>query len=581
MLAALLDRVGVKQVWCIDDRYDSQPSVEEIANAISAGRFNDDLLTSVSSLNAAGAYRLNEEDVNRIEILEGLAGAVRNDELSSHELDILRSGIVDDPDDWLALGQLRRYLTEAEVDFEPLGPADWTTARERIDFDGKGYLFLVDQQLGDNYRLGTDVAAQIADDHSAARIAVLTNTGSGDSVQDWRQYVPSAVDTPERVGWVSKSDVVGELTLTRALWRVFTLPELSKFRDAVVLHHREALAQAANCLEEIDAQDLHEAFFASQLGEGTDETEVLSTFLRRQIELRAAQLQWDNRDLAETSAELRSVASGIPKESRTVTETLVTLQREALYDIGQHLAASALPLLPGDIITVLDEEQWWSRDAVRLLPESRLFLVVGQACDLAVRDDGIRKDEPTSVDVVEVKAWEGTESPQLGQLTRNKQLLFGLPYLLANGGHACALLRSHALPALALDLAVLNPTGRAITVPEAELSPWVLPGWRCRHSTVVDRQVADKTRVLERLDGLPEDARLALSRALVAPSTQLVTSLIRTKLSDGALGFNLARVGRLASHIANALVSAVRAAQSRPAFERPLIDPAVQPSATK
>lgn len=576
MLAELFGRVGVSHVWCIDDRYSSQPSVEDIAKAIAADRLDDDLLTSVSGLNAAGAYRLVKEDVDRVEVLEALAGTVRNEQLDAHELDILRSGISEERDDWFALGELRRHITAAEVEFEPLGPDNWPAARARVGGDGSGYLFLVDQQLGDDHRPGIAIAAEIAVDYSAARIAVLTSAGSGDPAQDWREYVPSTVDAPERVGWVPKSDITGEeLALTRALRRVFTLPELGKFRDAVVRHHRNALAEAADRLEEIDAQDLHEAFFASQLGEGADETEVMATFLRRQIELRASQLQWEDHDLAETSAKLRNVALGIPKQSRTATQELVTLQREALYDMGQHVSASALPLLPGDIIAVLDEEQWWSQNAIQLHVESRLFLVVGQACDLAVRDTGARSGEPAYVDVVDVKVWEGDQPPQLGQLTRNKQLLFGLPYLLASGGHACATLRSHALPALALDLAVLNPTGRAIHVSEAKLSPWAMPGWRRRHRTLVTQQVAGKTQVLERLDDLTE-AGPAVRDALAALSTKLVRGLVRIELRDGTLGFNLARVGRLAPHIANALVSAVRAAQSRPAFEKPLIDPEVE-----
>ena len=577
LLAELFDRVGVSHVWCIDDRYSSQPSVEDIANAIAAGRLDDDLLTSISGLKAAGSYRLGKEDVDRVEVLDALAGTVRNDQLDAHELDILRSGISEEPDDWFVLGQLRRHVTAAEVEFEPLGPDDWPAARQRIHGDGSGHLFLVDQHLGDNYRPGLDIAAQIADDHSAARIAVLTNAEPFDPAQAWRANVASTVNTPQRLGWVLKGDVSrGELALTRALRRVFVLPELGRFRDAVVRHHRNALKDAAARLQGIDEQDLHEAFFSSQLGEGADETEVMSTLLRRQIELGATQLQWEDHDLAKTSGKLRNVALGIPKESRTATQALVTLQQEAFYDMGQHVAASAFPLLPGDIIAVMDEEQWWSQDAVQLLPESRLFLVVGQACDLAVRDTGARSGEPASVDVVEVKAWEGNEPPQLGQLTRSKQLLFGLPYLLARGGHAYATLRSHALPALALDLAVLNSTGRAIAIPEAELSPWVLPGWRRRHSTFVRQQVADKTQVLERLHRLPKSTRPAVRDALAASSTDLVMGLVRIELRDGVLGFNLARVGRLAPHIANALVSAVRAAQSRPAFERPLIDPEVE-----
>ena len=572
MLAELFDRVGVRHVWCIDDAYVSRPSLEDIAHAISADQLKDGLLTSVSSLNSVGAYRLTQEGVDRVEVLDRLAASVRAEHLDEHELDVLRSGIPGVPEDWQALGELRHRVTAAGAVFHPLRPADWSTESAEIDDDGAGHLFLVDEQLGDFRVRGLRLVEEIAQDHSAARIAILTNTGTGDAVQDWRQRVSLDIDDPERIGWVPKGDISqGERALARALRNVFTLPELTRLRGAVVAHHEKALEEAAESLRELDAQDLHEAFFSSQLGEGSDETEVMSTLLRRQIEIRAAQLQWEDSELSRTSGHLREVASGVSLEARAATPALVTLQRQALYDMGQHVSASSLPLLPGDIFSVLDDEQWWNEDPVHLGPASHLFVVVGQACDLAVRDDGARKDEPASVDAVAVRAWDRSSPPVLGQQSPRGQLRFGLPYFFDDGSHAYALLSPHTLPSLGVDLAVLNPTGRAIAVSKAELSPWVLPSWRCRYERLSEGQVHDKTNVLRRLYLLPQTTRTAIRRSLAGPSPESVKIALR----GGALGFNLARVGRLASHVANALVSAVRAAQSRPAFERPLIDPDV------
>ena len=572
MLAELFERVGVRHVWCIDDAYVSQPSVEDIADAISADQLDDGLLTSVSNLNKAGAYQLGQEGSDRVTVLDMLAASVRAEHLQEHELDVLRSGIPGEPEDWQALGELRRGVTAAGAAFHPLGPADWSTESAGVDHDGSGYLFLVDEQLGDFRVPGLRIAEEISQNHSAARIAILTNTGTGDAVQDWRQQVSPDIDDPERIGWVSKGDISqGERALARALRNVFTLPELTRLRGAVVEHHEKALKEAAESLRGLDAQDLHEAFFSSQLGEGSDETEVMSTLLRRHIEIRAAQLQWEDSELSKTSGYLREVASGVSREARSATPALVTLQRQALYDIGQHVSASSLPLLPGDIFSVLDDEQWWNEDPVHLVPASCLFVVVGQACDLAVRDDGVRKDEPASVDVVAVKAWDGSTTPVLGQQSPRGQLRFGLPYFFDDGSHAYALLRTHTLPSLGVDLAVLNPTGRATVISEAELSPWVLPSWRRRHELLSEGQVDNKKHVLERLKRLPKRSRAVIRRSLSGPSPKSVKIALR----GNAIGFNLARVGRLAPHVANALVSAVRAAQSRPAFERPLIDPDV------
>ena len=572
MLAKLFERVEVEHVWCIDDLYGSPRSVEEIADAIGADQLADELLTSVATLNSAGAYQLGREGVDRVEVLDALAAAVRADQLDAHELDVLRAGIVGAPDSGRALGELRRHLTEAGVKFKPLGPAEWSSARQEISGDGSGYLFLVDQQLGVDQPRGLRIAEEIANYHSGARVAVLTDTGTRDAAQAWRDQVLSGIDNPELIGWVLKADIgSGEPAVAKALRRVFTLPELIKVRDLIVGHHQEALEAAAESLSKLDAQDLHEAFFSSQLDAGSDEMEVMSTLLRRQIEIRATQLQWSDNDLAETSGYLRDVAHGIPEQSRSTTPRLVTLQREALYDIGQHVSASALPLLPGDIFAVLDGEQWWGQGPVHLLPRPKLCIVVGQACDLAVRDDGVRKGEPASIDVVEVEAWEGNRPPEVGQQTRHGQLLFGLPYLLPEGGHAYAPLRSNTLPALAVDLAVFNPTGRANTIPQEGLSLWILPGWRDRHELLLNGPVTEKAYVLKRLHRLSRQGQGVVRGALAGPSTVS----LEIDLHGDVLGFNLARVGRLARHVANALVTAVRAAQSRPAFERPIIDPAV------
>lgn len=572
MLVELLNRAGVKHVWCIDDAYVSQPSVEEIADAVLAERICDSILTSVSSLNSAGAYRLTHEGADRLAVLDALAASVRAGQLADHELDQLRSGIAETPDDWQVLGQLRRRVTAAGADFLPLAPDSWSAEIASVAGDGSGYLFLVDEQLGDSYVSGLRIAEQIARDHPAARIAILTYTGTGEAACDWRQKVSRDLDDPERIGWVPKGEIsLGEVSLARALRNVFTLPELTKLRSAVVACHEKALTEAAESLRRLDAQDLHEAFFSSQLGEGSDETEVMSTLLRRQVEIRAAQLQWEDSELSMTTGYLREVASGVPPEARTATQALVDLQRQALYDISPHVSASSLPLLPGDVFAVLDDEQWWSEDPVQLVSNPHFFVIVGQACDLAVREDGVRKGEPASVDAVEVKPWDGNSVPVLGQLSVHSQLRFGLPYFFRDGSHAYALLRTHTLPSLGVDLAVLNPVGRAIAVSEAELSPWVLPSWRERHGFLSNGEAGNKKYVLKRVHRLAERAMEVVHHALAGPAPES----IKIALQDDAIGFNLARVGRLAPHVTNALVSSVRAAQSRPAFERPLVDPEV------
>ncbi|HOX68052.1 MAG TPA: hypothetical protein PKV56_09325 [Burkholderiaceae bacterium] len=321
-----------------------------------------------------------------------------------------------------------------------------------------------------------------------------------------------------------------------------------------------AFDEAAKMLLEIPPEQLDEFVVERGYQEGLSELHVVERAITAHVSQKVREMFARDPGVLQSTARLRSLRAVTLKEGAAtpVHEHLDGFRRLEVWESDELINKSFTPLACGDIFQT-DEQESKSGTA------NRLFLLLGQPCDISLRGEQDRDQEHAMLIPLkkrEIKA---------GASGDDKLKLRPLPFKIDGAHWACDFRSTSAVRLSILDLASLREDGRVRY--DAE-QPTDVPLLAALHGVIEHRVKAAK----EVLAGMSEPScALQLCFRSTAPFSAIHNGKLvgkETKTIDGKsvklpqrVTWSLRRVGRIRMPYAAALLRDFLAIQGRDAFD--------------
>jgi len=451
--------------------------------------------------------------------------------------------------------------------FEAVTPAQWAARRPELLSDPAVTLVLVDRDLdGARDDEGVDILADLLalPVEQRPRVALVTRHFTES------QETSAATDIARERGLpadgfvvIAKARLEGNaLEFPRRLLDAVLAASMGALVRTVLDAYRGGVDDAAGRLAALPPRAAVEVVLGAAGDDTVPETDVLLRILAALSRSSTRRRLRGDPAVPATVRALRD-ARAIRFPDAAADPAVWSLQRAEAYDDFDDLADEHSPLRPGDVFRVVAPVPHPGRWE-RMADDERYLLVAEAECDVAMRGNGDRSNQPLSLVVVEVRPG----SPQVGASDGTQ---FELPrFCPLTGASATALLnRTHRMPALALDLAVVHPAGLSAIRPGETASPLLGRAWARAHKrlgTTVDR-IAQR---VEELGGgtLPDDVvgHLLTSLTGLPPGLDVAAQLVPTAGGTG-IAFSLQRVARLRNPWATDVVAKIAARAVRVAYD--------------
>ena len=445
-----------------------------------------------------------------------------------------------------------------------LSPSQWEEQKTVLlnEINVIKTLFLFDRDFSDtggDTNAGIKIIASLLTGEKAHDVfcGLLTHTVSPDNQpESWTQLSQEYSIPKDRFVLIPKQHLSKDPILFAQTLKFtalsFDFTELK--RTATEIISRAATAAAAR-VEEVNIYDLDHIVFQISAEEGLWEPDMLfrlhSLFHRQE----ARRLAHEEGALESLSNKLRSVSS-IPTNSLSFSPPTSTwsLQREELYDFGDHINNCNLPLEVGDIFVRSDIE------------DDKKYIVLAQPCDLMVRSNGQRQPELKRIALAEIAKRENTphyseELPYFGSAPSEKWFVF--------------LKRIHYSNSYVLDLCVFNFDGGSRIALDAQPPSNLRPSLLNRYD-ILTKLLKKEFKTYKFL--LPEDNDSKAIKSYKEQANKKFDAHFfgddlfhgNVELIDNTpiISYNCKRVGRLSRTRALGLLMSYTSTLNRPAYDR-------------
>ena len=417
--------------------------------------------------------------------------------------------------------------------------ADWKGITAVLS-DQKRTLVLVDREFyvdGVAQPLGEDILTDLVRTKLPTVYVVLLTRSVDEDTESLRADLADRLGIPLQdfvVAAKTVSDEEGrtESRLCDSFQILFTHQVCTDLAGRIYEVARATLETTVRTLRAQSVYDLDRAVFKNSLTVGASELDVLTRiFLLRQRVAVDCKLGVSEEyfDLLSKLRALRAFAGPLTSTEHGDPAMLAQWRRDEVFDPGERINAAHSPLSCGDVFVRRSS--------------SKVFVLLGQPCDMAVRPDGNRNTH----EAIFVKA-----EKQTAETIRSDHYFFPVPALpIAESDQWRLDLRTWASVNLRLlDFSVFSGTGNVTLDLAVDPPVSLLPGWR----RIFERA---KTRIAAQNNLPTEYARLSLSEDL----TQTTASKRGAEVT-----LSYARVGRLRSPWAVAAYAAFASYQTRAAF---------------
>ena len=576
-LKQVFEVLGVRRVICVDDAHAVVPDARDLAvAAVESGALNLALVEFVdlpgiepivrynpgllrSSAEAATALRSRWPDLpdatraTLAQAARGLLPVLSDDDVSSR---------TDALSDASAEAQLASLISTS-CEYIPLTLRAWRSGGRNELNPRQPTVVLFDRSFpleggGDNDG-DQELKALVKEKRRNVWCGLLTHTVEPENeVEEWRTLAVALGVPPPKFVVISKRRLLEEPdSLARMLRLTIVGPKLDRLRTLVVSARAKAHRLAAARLREMNVYTLEAAVVQSSGEEGTWEPDMLlglASALERNAAQAALRMNPQVIKICETLRKVRiaELPPAVPDPDITM------LRRLEVYDDPDQVNALSLPLQPGDIFEMAPLTP--GRNA----PAPRHLVLLGQACDLALRSDGERAQQPTHLELAEVRVVaDGTRQPLV------KENEVQLP-LFDGGGRRDGIVKLSTvrlIPCIALDACVLNSDGTAVITGNGT-APSSLSGGStkrheelCREADVIVQKVHGWTA--RRLS--PDEVeRLVREETGIVRASQLTVGVDATSRT---VRFGLKRTGRLREPWARQIMLRGAHQQTRVALE--------------
>ena len=537
-LKDLTDAAGIERVIWIDDLFD--PPTEN-----NAGIELRDLATRANVrglvITLADHVLTPDRSVDEwlAEVVEAREEGMTEAFVLAHLRERLTEGEATPISDYneSAIAEIKGSFGEGMV--TTAGASNWKEITAVLH-DQKRTLVLVDREFyvdGVAQRLGEDILKDLVKKKLPTVYVVLLTRSVGEDTEPLRAELADRLDIPfpdfvVAAKTASEEEGRTESRLCNSFQILFTHQVCIDLAGRIYEVARATLETTVHTLGAQSVYDLDRAVFQNSLAEGASELDVLTRiFLLRQrvavdCELGVSEEYFD---LLSKLRALRAFAGPLTSTEHGDPAMLAQWRRDEVFDPGERVNATHSPLTCGDVFVCTSS--------------SKVFVLLGQPCDMAVRPDGSRNTH----EAIFVKA-----EKQRAETIRSAHYFFPVPALpIAESDQWRLDLRTWASVNLRLlDFSVFSGTGDVRLDLSVEPPVSLLPGWR---------------KMLERAKArIAAQENLPTKYAALSLSEHLRQTAASKRGAEVTLSY--ARVGRLRSPWAVAAYAAFASYQTRAAF---------------
>lgn len=443
-----------------------------------------------------------------------------------------------------------------------LSPAEWENGKKLLLDESRlqRTLFLFDQDLGTagDSEGGIRIIASLLSRSDATDLicGLLTHTVTPDTQpQQWVHLSNKYGISRDRFVVIpklhlDKTPILFAQTLKfAALSPAFT--DLKQRTKAIITQAAEV---AAKRVDDVSIYDLDHIVFQASAHEGLWEPDML-------FRLHAMFHRLESRRLAHEGGILEEIAARLRAVSKITTDcaelppppSAWALQREELYESGDHINQHYLPLELGDIFERVGADS------------TKKYILLAQPCDLAVRSKGEREPKLHRVPLAEV-AW-AEKAPKYAE---------EMPYFDESPKKAfyVKLKMVYYVRICILDLCVLSGDGIAQITLNQNAPLGIRPAWKARHDILQRyvRQLEKKADLLNVQTNDPpavKEMKKKITQGVgpVLFSDDPFTGKLADSNGDRKVIYNCKRVGRISRARAIGLLMSYTSTLGRPAYD--------------
>lgn len=552
----VLSELGIHRVICVDDTYESSPSLEDVIGAASS--------IDASSLKTLVPEIGDEipEDISLLsEMLRRIWADLAGEDRAKRGRSIVAASRIQQRDgiDDVVNASLLEDLIPADI-LETLSPTEWQDREQALLQEAKASpsMLLFDRDLsesGGGPQAGIKIIASILSSEGMENsiCGLLTHTvtpGNLEQVSEElsREYginrdrflvIPKAYLSQAPVYF---AELIKYLALT---------PDFVRMKEKASEILRAAADAAEERVESIEIHDLNDMVFRISDEEGIWEPDVIFRLYSLFQRSESRRLAFDDGELEEIASRMRAM-SLIPTQSKFRPRPGAwRIQKEALYEAQDHINHNFLPLELGDIFVKEKSES------------TKRYVVLVQPCDLMVRSKGERAPKLLRLPMAEIVELE--DSSKLSYYTDELKYFGGKP----EERWAVKLKRIHFVHVAILDMCVFDADGRSVMWMGQSAPAAVRPTWQARYSILQ----AWAQEIVEEVKGLPPiDSKAPDDHS---PGHALASRVLDDGLFKGevvevngrtGLSYNCRRVRRLSRERALGVLMAYTSTLSRPAY---------------
>ena len=426
---------------------------------------------------------------------------------------------------------------------QQLTPSQWQARSDEFirRAESEPTLFLIDQRLGDGREGGSLVKDLLARPSKGCFFCILTNDVDIDNEFDyWKTMCDKHGFQPGQVGIIAKAHLTGDqIGFARMLKISLTAGEVKDIQDGVLAAAREGLNAGLERFGDLDLPALTSIVFESSHLEGAWEIETILRVVKAFVGESLDSLVYGNQNVADAVKKIGAAASVSTGADERLREFAFEIQHAERYITDDYLSERRVALANGDLFEVTDTNN-----------SVGLWVLVAQACDLAIRPNGKRNGSPTHLTVLPVE--RGKEVPRAAHMEFQHYFPPG-----SDRGFVRLTTPGH-VPTAILDLAAFSATGEAVWVRGAEVDKMRVVGWERRA-----RKVSEQLNgAFDDQDHLDDDMRRRI-RELRLPAADRPE--IRASVENDTIQYPIRRVARLRERYAETILQAFGLALSRTA----------------
>lgn len=547
----IMELLGIFRVVSVDDFYNKEINIEELVGLVC-----DENTSAMKLIPSLEKDDIQDTDVARkkiIKFLEGLDEAALT-AINLQFVEIQNSQLSSDGQS--EAEKMNTFCAMfSHVELCTLTLQEWDD--RKIDLlresteDKKTTLFLFDREMGnkdDGIRLISELLANESNKNIIC--GLLTHTILPDELPEAKDILSEefsiSKENRDRFMVIPKLHLGDDPVLFAQIMKLLALShDFSNLKKTAKKIYEDSLKQASDDIENISIYDLDHILFQSTKYEGLWEPDMLFRLFSLYQRLNARRLAYTTPDLETITQKLRIVSQIPAPKKEQFNSNVWRLQRLELYDQDMFINKNHLPIELGDIFQKANDKH---------------YILLGQPCDLMVRNDGKRANKITHLTLAEIKL---ISNDKLAAMTKKQQsFIEELEYFDENSNRKWYVLlnRTHHVWACILDLCVFDSSGRAVLELNSAVPLELKPSWAKRFKEVNRHVINIKNNLGNKI--------VHANQWVDFITDPIFKAEYKKVKSKETVSFNCKRVTRLSKERAFGLLLAYTSVLGRPGYDK-------------